>query len=581
MSKDKKPKQLNLFGNPHTESEDEFDDVPSKLRFEDVTSKNANQSGQVDTLPPIFLPTRWEKLSPKIDNDNTTFRIIRPVLQAIRVIEKIVDYLAVTRGGQVFVIRGDTGSGKTTFLNTLSHYVGTNLHIQTIDIQPLTEDLFSEILWKTKISEDVVNLIILEGREKPEDISEKYIQVALSNINRFVRSSLSPILFVIPTIDEQVARRWCQHGETIGDLIPKSIMYDGARWYTFPGVSKSEYAQIAEETVRALNPPYMLSDYGILPEESKVWVDVSPTIGNYIEKIAGEISNRRQSTRISVTGRREHVWILYCAPDYKHFDHTYHMINGLASDSRLIPLPNKLVPDTSEDSEVKEWRQPSNWTNLLATLNFLDVRIINFPIITAVTSALAYGKNTLLDSFKSTAFETYKDEIEKAGFTLEEDIQWDELLADRRQQKQNAISSVERTNLFLLLKGMPASGQKGFRPEAIKEYAQYLHLRDHANESEIHLYIAKALQGLLEKHQFPGFLGVATEKPLIDGQSSPIPDITIYTEKDVYALEVHFFRKQFTTSEISRYALNRVIRKYMRGLPHLSSQLRIDTLDNE
>jgi len=102
---------------------------------------------------------------------------------------------------------------------------------------------------------------------------------------------------------------------------------------------------------------------------------------------------------------------------------------------------------------------------------------------------------------------------------------------------------------------------------------QYLHLREVANESQLHLYIGQALQDLLEHTRFPSFKGVETEKPLVRNQKDPVPDIAVHTDKDIYALEFHFMRKQITSSEVSRYALMRVIDKYMKSLPYLSSQL--------
>jgi hypothetical protein len=124
---------------------------------------------------------------------------------------------------------------------------------------------------------------------------------------------------------------------------------------------------------------------------------------------------------------------------------------------------------------------------------------------------------------------------------------------------------------------MAAEPQKGGNAEPSKWLAQYLHLRTRAHEHKLHLWLGKALQEMLEHNQFPGFQGVETEMPLIPGQNAPIPDITIHTDTDVYALEFHFLNKQIAPSEASTYALERVIAKYMRELPHLKAQL--DAID--
>jgi len=552
--------------------------LDSKLkRSTDTFPDSAQRKGSVGIPQPI-LPTRWEQLQRSIENrdvnkDVLLSTIIRPVDQAMDVIREIVEYLQTTNGCQVLVIRADTGSGKTTFLNTLPHYMqDIGFDIQTIDIQNLEENEFGPELRGVKTSSTGINLIILEGREKPESIPDKYIQVVLANINRFARHRSVPLLFVIPTVEDEVARSWCDHAIKIGDLIPEHKLHEGSRWYNFPGVPKDEYIEIASRTIRALNPPYSPVDFGVSPDELKNWVNTASTIGRYIEIIASKISTRRRATALPASrGRKEHVWIVYCTPDLRHYDHTYHVINGLVQDEKFKVSPAKLVPPDSDTPYSKNWRQSLQWTKLVATINFLDIRLINFPIIAAVTAALTYGDDDLLQSFKKARIRDYKEDIPdemKVG-----NIPWDKSLAARKLSPQHARDSLGGTNLFSMLRGMSAQQQKGGNLESVNILAQYLHLRKHASESDIHYFIGCALKDLLEYDQYPNFLGVETEEPLIQGQQAPVPDIAIHTRTDVFALEFHFMRKQVAPSEISRYALNNVIDKYMKTLPHLNSLL--------
>ncbi len=548
-----------------------------KLDFNKSANLNSDVGKTLEGIPRLVLPTRWEYLQPEIEGKKVSLRtIIRPVHQGMNVIEDIVEYLRTTGGCQVLVIRADTGSGKTTFLNTLPHYMqDIGFHTQTLDLQPLSEDEFGAELRKIHVSSAKINLIILEGREKPLDISDKYIQVVLANINRFARSKRVPLLFVIPTIEEQVARNWCDHGTRIGDLIPEQKLYEGSRWYNFPGVSRDKYIEIAEETVRTLNPPNILFDFGVSPEEVKGWVANAPTIGRFIEILANRISDRRRVTKITSKGKKEHVWIVYCSPDNRHYDHTYLVIDGLCQDEKLKVSPTKLIPPNSDTPLLKDWLQPAKWTKLVATRNYLDIRLINFPIITVVTSALVYGDEDLLQSFKDARLNDYREQIPEEMRIGS--VDWEQPLAKRRLQVQNAIDSMERSNLFRLLKGMSAEPQKGGKPESALGLAQYLHLRHKTedNESHLHYYVGCALRDSLKYHQFPGLIGdgVETEEPLVEGQLSPKPDITVHTETDTYALEFHFTKQQITSSQVSTYALKNVIDKYMIGLPYLNSQL--------
>jgi hypothetical protein len=247
------------------------------------------------------------------------------------------------------------------------------------------------------------------------------------------------------------------------------------------------------------------------------------------------------------------------------------VLDGLVQDDKLKVSPPKLITSSSDTTLAMHWRQGTQWNRLVNTVNFLDVRLINMPTITTVAAALAFGDNKLLQSFKNTNLSIYKQLITDELGSV--DIDWSQPLAERRLQAKNAIESIERTNLFRLLRGLPAEEQRGGIPETPKLIAQYRHLRDNASETELHLYLGKALQGLLEYHQFPGFVGVETEQPFVSHEPSPIPDIIVHTDTDIYALEFHFLRKQITSSEMARYALTKVIEKYMKGLSHLSSLL--------
>ncbi|BAQ59713.1 hypothetical protein GM3708_118 [Geminocystis sp. NIES-3708] len=512
-------------------------------------------------------------MEPKIESNKVSLQtIIRPVPDALNVIIDIVEYLKTTGGCQVLVIRADTGSGKTTFLNTIYHYIKEIQFLtQTIDLQTLEAEDFSSELQNLIIDKDKINLIILEGREKPQSISDQYIQIILANINRFGRRKRLPILFVVPTIEDQVARNWCEHGVKIGDLIPEQKLYGGSRWYNFPGISKDKYIEIAQETIRTLNPPYSISDYGINLDELKTWVENSHTIGKFIETIATRISDRRNQCKIRSQGKRDHVWIVYCCPDLQHYDHTYLIIKGLVQDNEnLKASPTKLV--SSEDALSKHWKQDQEWIKFVPALNFLDIRLINMPIITVVTAALVYGDDKLLESFRKTKFSAYKDVIMKKLPGECNSFDWNQPLAERRQKEENVRNSIAGTNLFYLLRGMSAKKRSG-KTESPKILGQYLHLREKVHESTLHEFMAKALKVALEYHQFQGLIDIEFEKPLVQGTTAPKPDIKINTISDTYALEFHFTKQQYTTSEITRYALRDVIEKYMRDLEYLRSQL--------
>src|SRR5262249_40067391 len=151
------------------------------------------------------------------------------------------------------------------------------------------------------------------------------------------------------------------------------------------------------------------------------------------------------------------------------------VLNGLCADEEMRVSPIKLVQsDTSHD---KEWRQANQWAKLVATVNFLDVRLINFPILTVVSAALAYGDDRLLQSFKNAHYGDYREKLatlspELIPIAESKQVRWEETLAQRRLQTQNAIVSLERSNLYTLLQGRSAEQQKGGNTVSIQSLIQ-------------------------------------------------------------------------------------------------------------
>ena len=546
-------------------------DAPVKARLQQGVER---QNSSVGSIPSLVLPTRWEHLQPKIEGRKVAVRtVIRPVERAMMIIRNIISYLETTGGSQVLVMRADSGSGKTTFLNTLPDYMpDVRFNKQVIELENVEVEDFNPELQSRETINDGINLFILEGREKPESVNEKYVQVVLSNINRFARNRRVPIIFVIPTTDANVARLWCEQGATIGDLIPEGKLYEGSRWYEFVGIPKDQYIGITKETVEALNPNHTLFDY-ISPDEAKDLVKTASTIGRYMEIVATQVSGRRDQTRIVSRGRREHVWIVYCSPDLRHRDHTYQVVDGLCQDEHLRVSPIKLIPESTNTPIERNWCRPEEWAKLIAAVRFLDVRLINLSVVTLVTSALTYGDDELINSFKQTKLKDYREEIEREFGKL--DLPWEDALIERAQKEENARISMEGSNLYALLRGIPAESQRGSDTDNAKVYARYLHLRKAVgdNISQLHYFLALTLDNLLKYSQFPDFVGTETEEPLIPGQVEPKPDIIVHTENDVYVIELHFTRDQITPSEVRRYAIERVIPKYIRGIPYISAQL--------
>ncbi len=549
----------------------------------------------IEAIPKLNIRTRWEHLQQAHGMNETSLRaIVRPVQDAISIIRNMASIVEATSGCKLLVIRGGSGSGKTTFLNTLNYYVpDLEFQTQTVDLSKFERaENFTVILNSLLVDDKKMNLVVLEGRETPGDITAEYIDGIMSRINRFSRDKAVPMLFVVPTNDDTVARKWCQVAARIGGLAPTNLP-GGLQWYDFPGVPKKKYIEIAEETVRVLNHSRNLTEFGFSPSELHTWVDTSDTIGQFMQTLSDKNVARRMATTQRLE-RRLRVWVVYCCPDMIAYDQLYHRIDALVKDEDLVVAPDKLIRLAAQDNaHSREYSQENEWAKLLTAINFLDIRLINLSIVTIITAALTYGDPGLIESFARAKLKDYEKQIpeemwirdKKIAASRRKTIQTDESNEDdtifdldeplnrRRRQVKNTLDSLQSSNLYNLLRGMPAQPQRGGNKESSKQLAQFLHLMEHASTNDCSYFIGSAIKDLLEQQNFPGFRTIATEYPYIQGKAAPRPDVTIYTDEVDYLLELHFSRQSLATSQIARYAVDRVINKYKDELPVLKSML--------
>jgi hypothetical protein len=552
------------------------------------------QEEMFEPIPELVIKTRWERLEQAINKDTHAKTIIRPVPDAIQVISRLIMSVRATNDCKILVIKADSGTGKTTFLNTLDLYIhdhtGTKLTIQTIDLfNVVNADDFSSELRQLDIKEGAVNIVVLEGKETPGDIDSDFIDGVISRINRFSRNHNQPMLVVIPTNEDTVAKRWVSVAAKTGGLSPTSLP-EGQTWYDFPGVPRNKYIEIAEETIRILNSSREITDFGISASEMVHMADMSDTIGAFLEALTAKNVHIRTATQQRLE-KRTKVWVVFCCPDRTAYDQLYSRVDAMVLNKDFRVSPEKLISSVQDNAQTRKFDNEIAWPKLLHTLNFLDIRVVNLPIVTMINAALAFGDEELLNSFKTTPLREYRKDIPEEMWRRDEKIErknkapsgdddfddvfdWDEPLNKRRRQSDNVRDSLRSSNLFFLLRNMPGQGQKGGNKETSKQLAQFLHLMDkHPNPLDLHYYIGMGLKDLLTTENFPGYLTVGTETPYIQNRRSPVPDVAIYTEECDYLLEFHFSKRSLSSSELARYVIQSVIQKYMDELPVLKSLL--------
>ena len=87
-------------------------------------------------LPSLILPRRYEALEAEAKIRNLPLRpLVKPVREALTDIEAEIRLVQQMATGRLYVINGVTGSGKTTFLNSLTLFIdGVSIHLSLIHI---------------------------------------------------------------------------------------------------------------------------------------------------------------------------------------------------------------------------------------------------------------------------------------------------------------------------------------------------------------------------------------------------------------------------------------------------------------
>lgn len=128
----------------------------------------------------IFVPDRFEALQREAGGELQN--VIEPLSQPLSEIDRIVARMKAARRGAFLLLRGDSGSGKSTFLHTIGIF---KQGIDTVSV-PSAVSIRS---WLEGNSRDTgVRVFVLEEREALLEFSNEELETWLHEINGFLRS---------------------------------------------------------------------------------------------------------------------------------------------------------------------------------------------------------------------------------------------------------------------------------------------------------------------------------------------------------------------------------------------------------
>lgn len=339
----------------------------------------------------LYVPDRFEGLE---DASAGALRsIVTPVERTLRQLDELADQMESSRRGALMLLRGETGSGKSTFLDTIGLFrqgvVSTRI--------PRTDSIDARL--SALEPSPTFRVLVLENREAIGLYSMNAIEADLHAINAFVRSGAGrKTLVVWPVNTDDLLRRLINIGTDIGGT---SLFGLEDEETTFTGPPRDEFVAIAGRTVSALNERASLAALGISEEFAEELTRRADTIGSYLGLIRDALLANQQRVRSLLPSERFRMWTLVIAGTETDGDVAALTRGGLA----YVDI-DRLITSTGANI-VKDLKERPDQLGILGTM--LDAKIVNIDMLTILSIARTYGDDQLHGLMKSRGMSISRD----------------------------------------------------------------------------------------------------------------------------------------------------------------------------
>lgn len=472
----------------------------------------------------ISLPDRYDMLARKAVNQLT--HIIEPVDSALEHIDSLHADMRASSRGTFLIIRGDSGTGKSTFIHTIG------LFRDDVETITLTKDQdVAATLNSLQPTKKKLRLVVFEGREALTDVSKELLEKSIHAINAFVRTASGELTIVAwPVNRDDLAASLSSLAIEIG---AEALVGLGEPIFRFGGPSKDQFISIANKTLALLNQGETLPDLGISDTRAEQLVSESSTIGAFLAKVRADlIANQRQLATL-VKKEMCRVWIVVLAGNEPEAD-----IDALTRGTMYSADIARMLSVTNANI-VRDLKEFPEKLGLLGT--YFDARILHVPVLSALAAVRAYAADGLQSTMKA------------AGMSL----------APEKGDKER----LQETNLVASFKDEPIGARKVGGKVGSNSVAAFEKLTKIAstNDVQVNRAIAECLKtlGVIDDYQLENDFGTGMTRRT---------DIVATTGGSSIRLEM-MWRKRTGRAEIANYALQKLY-NYGKAIGYLSTTPR-------
>lgn len=339
----------------------------------------------------LNVPDRFEMI--RSSGTGTLRSLVSPVAESLDALDdRFMDLRAARRGGFA-VLRGEPGAGKSTFLDTL-HLFRENVETERIGQH---EDIADRLRLLSR--SEHARVVVVEGREALLDVTESALEASMHAINTFVRSAEGENTLVVwPTNTDPLMDALVTLGARLGG---KALLGHEGGVMRFSGPRSSEFAEIAERTIAALNDGASLSALGISEDRSRAIALSETTIGDYLGAIRRELLHNDAKVKRLLKAEQFRLWIVVVAGNDVEGD-----VAALTRGGFAYADIDRLVNSTGANI-VQELKKHPDDLGILGTV--LDVKVIHLDVFAALAIARQHANEKLRELMKAEGLSVSRD----------------------------------------------------------------------------------------------------------------------------------------------------------------------------
>lgn len=253
----------------------------------------------------LTLPTTYENIKQRLDSSGESYieklmDFVKPVESAEGELAEVAMQMGQGSGRVVFLL-GESGSGKSTFIESLTwrrHLPFSRL--EEIDCETMGKDTMEKLLDRIKYisrkessnsKSDEVTAVVVNYLENLESTKQKEIKSFFRSLNGILRKNS---LFIIwPVTDRSDAENIIQNAKEISN----TMFQKDKEIINFEGPKKDSYEEIAKNTISVLNNGLTIEDFNMTNADL---IECKKTIGNkekLIENIRGYLRSIKSKWR--------------------------------------------------------------------------------------------------------------------------------------------------------------------------------------------------------------------------------------------------------------------------------------------